>query len=84
MVTFMDMKINELDIVKLANGREATVLEIYDDGKAFCVEAASSIAGEYNLFEITHRRYCVCHLALPTWLSENAQIKRLLRKLSQQ
>lgn len=32
------MKINELDVVRLKDGRKGTVLEIYDGGKSFLVE----------------------------------------------
>lgn len=32
------VKIKELDVVLLKDGREATVLELFDGGKAFLVE----------------------------------------------
>ena len=34
------MKINELDVVRLKDGREGTVVHIYPCGQAYCVEIA--------------------------------------------
>lgn len=34
------MRIKELDVVLLKDGRKATVLEVYDGGKVFLVEVA--------------------------------------------
>ena len=34
------MKINELDVVRLKDGREGTVVHIYSGGQAYCVEIA--------------------------------------------
>lgn len=36
------MKPKILDVIKLNDGREATVLEVYDNGKAFMVEISDS------------------------------------------
>lgn len=36
------MKIHELDVVKLKDGREATVLEIFEQGEALLVEISDS------------------------------------------
>lgn len=36
------MRINELDVVELKDGRTATVLEVFGSGKAFLVEVADS------------------------------------------
>ena len=36
------MQIKELDVVELKDGRTATVLEVFDSGKAFLVEVTDS------------------------------------------
>lgn len=34
------MEVKELDVVKLKDGREGTVLEVFEKGKAFMIEIA--------------------------------------------
>ena len=36
------MKIKELDIVRLKDGREVTILEVFESGKAFMAEEVAS------------------------------------------
>ena len=46
------MKINELDVIRLKDGREVTVLDVYDNGAAFLVETSVSAFTESEIFEI--------------------------------
>lgn len=45
------MKINELDVVRLTDGREATVLEVLEPGKAYLLEVSDETGEALNIFE---------------------------------
>lgn len=45
------MMIKMYDIVKLKDGREATVVEIYEQGKAYEVDILVDDTGEYPEYE---------------------------------
>ena len=45
------MEINELDVVRLADGREATVLEILEPGKAYLLEVSDETGEALDTFE---------------------------------
>lgn len=46
------MKLKELDIVSLLDGRTVTVLEVYDGGKAFLVETAAKPYEDSEIFDV--------------------------------
>lgn len=46
----------ELDVVRLDDGREATILEILGDGKAFLVETAAGAYEESEWFEVSKEK----------------------------
>jgi len=46
------VKPNELDVVRLTDGREVTVLEVYDDGEAFMVETSAEPYAESDFFVV--------------------------------
>ena len=46
------MKINELDVIRLKDGREVTVLDVYDNGAVFLVETSVPAFVESEIFEI--------------------------------
>ena len=46
------MKPKELDIVRLTDGREVTVLEVYKDGEAFMVETSAKPFAETDFFVV--------------------------------
>ena len=43
----LKMKINKYDKVRLKNGREATIVEIYEQNKAYEVDILIDDTGEY-------------------------------------
>lgn len=45
------MQIKIFDVVKLKDGREATIVEIYKQGKAYEVEILVDNTGEYPKYE---------------------------------
>lgn len=45
------MKIKMYDVVKLKDGREATIIEIYEQGKAYEVDILIDDSGEYPEYE---------------------------------
>ena len=46
------MKPKELDVVRLVDGRDVTILEVYDDGKEFYVEHPNQDTGDSDLFMV--------------------------------
>ena len=46
------MKPKELDVVRLTDGREVTVLEVYKDGEAFMVETSEEPFTETDFFVV--------------------------------
>ena len=47
-----DLRPKELDVVRLRDGREATVLEAYEDDDTFLVEESAEPYAESDIFEI--------------------------------
>ena len=47
------LRIDNLDIVKLKDGRKATVLETFAGGSAFYVEVPQESGDDYDWFEVT-------------------------------
>lgn len=45
------MKINELDVVRLKDGREGAVVHIYSGGQAYCVEIADNYGQTLDLVD---------------------------------
>lgn len=45
------MEINELDVVRLTDGREATVLEVLEPGKAYLFEVSDETGEALDTFE---------------------------------
>mgnify|MGYP000029059885 FL=1 len=45
------MEINELDVVRLTDGREATVLEVLEPGKAYLLEVSDKTGEALDIFE---------------------------------
>mgnify|MGYP001623298474 FL=1 len=42
------MGIKEFDVVKLDDGRKGTILEVFEQGAAFCVEIPEEQSGSYT------------------------------------
>lgn len=51
------MEIKMYDVVKLKDGREATVVEIYEHGKAYEADILVDDTGEYPEYETETIRY---------------------------
>ena len=49
------MRINELDVVRLTDGREGTVVLAYPGERAFCVEIADSDGQTLDLVDAEER-----------------------------
>ncbi len=47
------MAIGELDVVQLKDGREATVLEVFEDGQSFLVETAPKPYEESEILDLS-------------------------------
>lgn len=45
------MEINELDVVRLIDGREATVLEVLAPGEAYLLEVSDTTGEALDIFE---------------------------------
>lgn len=46
------MKPSELDVVRLTDGREVTILEVFDNGEAFMVETSAEPYAETDIFVV--------------------------------
>lgn len=51
------MKIKMYDSVKLKDGREATIVEIYEQGKAYEADILTDNTGEYPEYETETIKY---------------------------
>ena len=56
------MKINELDVVRLKDGREGTVVHIYPGRQAYCIEIADADGQTLDLVDAEE-----CDIAEVTW-----------------
>ena len=47
------LNIHILDVVRLKDGREVTILDIFDNGNTFTVELVPAPYADCNLFEVS-------------------------------
>ena len=47
------MRVNELDVVRLKDGRVVTVLEVYENGICYLVEASDEFGRVIDIFEVS-------------------------------